>query len=333
MYAGVKSGDIIYTRKEDNVIGRGTFGTVYRGKLRSRSGRNHQRPEIPLAVKILTVPPKDEPEQKRFLKECEMCQKCYHPSIANIVAWWFMPDWGVACELCRMSLKTVIVEHECGRRVEWDDPDGAHQEWDDTKRSMVAVGIAFALCVVHNRGVMHRDIKPDNIMLDDRMRPKICDFGFARDKPSPAEIEKALETDQRGLQTGGIGTPLYMAPELFGDDDGETELYTTAVDVYAYGMLLYELATLKVPYADKVAMTKWTLRKFVQDGKRPIIPDDVPEGWRKLIEECWSQDPTDRPTMQDVVDRCEELALDNIDESEFNEYLTEIRDGMAAIAE
>jgi hypothetical protein len=104
------------------------------------------------------------------------------------------------------------------------------EDWP-TKKSIIAYGIAFGMEHIHKMGLAHRDLKPGNIFLNEKMEPVIGDFGLSTDfGQSPEEGEH---------QTGPsmmVGTPLHMAPEVWVD---ESEGYDQSVDVYAYGMLLH----------------------------------------------------------------------------------------------
>jgi len=154
-----------------------------------------------------------------------------------------------------------------------------------------ARGMAF----LHNCGMMHRDLKPDNLLvvtLDpmSKVVVKLADFGTSR------EISSKEMTRAKKL-TGGVGTPIYMAPEVL---DGEP--YSASADVYSFGMLMYELFTAKEPYLTPEFTAPWHIAQFVAAGKRLEIPADVPRGVAELITVCWAHDPAKRPTFEYCVE-------------------------------
>ncbi len=140
--------------------------------------------------------------------------------------------------------------------------------------------IADALAYAHRRGVIHRDVKPSNILFDDEGRPMLTDFGIA----------KILETDEATLTgTGlGVGTPEYMAPEQW---QGKA---TEATDQYALGVVLYELLTGQKPYtADTPAAVA------IQQATEPLKPpsekvDGIPEALEKVLYKALAKDTANR---------------------------------------
>jgi hypothetical protein len=154
----------------------------------------------------------------------------------------------------------------------------------------IATEIARGLAAAHGQGVVHRDLKPDNVMLaGDRV--VITDFGIARAQ------DDALAT------TGAIvGTPTYMAPEQLGGNsiDGRA-------DVYALGIVLYELVTGALPFHGDTpfAMAAARLARPAPDPR--VLTPSVPEGVARLINDALSQRREDRPDAQSLADRLDAL--------------------------
>ncbi|MEU8818379.1 serine/threonine-protein kinase [Actinoplanes sp. NPDC048796] len=150
--------------------------------------------------------------------------------------------------------------------------------------------VAAALTQAHELGVVHRDVKPDNILLQEaagRFEVRLTDFGIAR------------VLDAAGLTTPHaiVGTPHYMAPEAI---QGEA---SPASDVYAVGVVLYELITGSTPYAgEPLAVLRGHL------DEQPVCPPGVlPPVW-ELIAWCLAKDPARRPTAAELVSALRELA-------------------------
>jgi serine/threonine protein kinase len=96
-------------------------------------------------------------------------------------------------------------------------------------------------------------------------------------------------------QTKFTGTPYYMAPEIH-----RGEQYDWAVDVYAYGVLVYATIVGKEPYEGSTFPTATSLAIKVIGGLRPVIPDDVAAKWQTLMRQCWDNDPTHRPNFEEI---------------------------------
>jgi serine/threonine protein kinase len=154
-----------------------------------------------------------------------------------------------------------------------------------THQSIIAMCIAHGLRAIRDEGILHRDPKSANIVLDDNRLPRICDFGIAR-------FCGGLRPRRFSRQ---VGTYTHMAPELMAHGDCGPE-----GDVYSYGMVLYEMAEGRNPfnqYRDKDAL----LRKVQEEH---IVPDftafDIPHALRALMLKCWDADPALRPTIGEI---------------------------------
>jgi serine/threonine protein kinase len=155
--------------------------------------------------------------------------------------------------------------------------------------------------------IIHSDLKSANLLvreLSGRCAPSVylIDFGIS--------IQNDLESSRRQ------GTVCYMAPELL-KSGGKI---TPKVDVFAYGVLLAELVTLKIPFL-KVAPKQ--IEAAVLKGDRMPLPDSIPDTLRKLINACWAQSPSDRPSMAEVRQGLCEVAAELIVSQTYHETVTQ----------
>ncbi len=156
-----------------------------------------------------------------------------------------------------------------------------------------AVGIARGLEYLHKMNIAYRDLKPQNVGWDQRTgQIKVFDLGLA------AEINPSER-----LQST-VGTLRYMAPEVM---LGET--YGLSCDVYSFGVLLCQLVTLELPFADQKFKSRQELaNKVAVQGYRPSLKKlDCPNRIKKLIKECWDQDPKQRPSFRTIRRRLEKV--------------------------
>jgi len=192
------------------------------------------------------------------------------------------------------------------------------------RRCEIALGTARGLHFLHTRTpqIIHRDVKPDNVLLDGSWNAKVCDFGLTTlcDRANKSGDMRALNSSNPAMTTS-VGTCGYQAPELFKlDDDGrflDRSKYTTAIDVYAFGMVLYEVAIISRAWLDITAKQGpffLEIADRVSAGDRPSWGDcsALPPGWRDLVEQCWSQEADDRPSMSKVALGLERVIQDGL---------------------
>jgi hypothetical protein len=158
----------------------------------------------------------------------------------------------------------------------------------------IALDICEGLKLVHGNGVIHRDLKCANIMLcgeGDSLRAVLMDFGLARDfSASVSSADGTADSDGgAGTVAGAImGTPAYMAPEQF-----ESNPVSTATDIYALGIVLYELVTGIHPYAAPTPVAAAIRRAHIPARPSKIIRS-VPRKWDRIINRCLEYDAADR---------------------------------------
>ena len=243
-------------------IGRGGMSVVYRARDR--------RLNRPVAVKVLPPDLAHDPAiRARFTREAQTSAQLSHPHIVPIydvgerggIAWFVM------ALVTGGNLATLLTR----------DP---RPPLDEVRRILAEV--ADALAYAHLRGVIHRDIKPDNILLDRQTgRAMVTDFGIAW----------AMEAGARLTATGiAVGTPTYMSPE---QAVGERGLDGRS-DIYSAGVLGYQMLTGRVPFEAGNSMA--LLLKHVTERPRPIadLRPDAPRTLREAVERALMKAPEDR---------------------------------------
>jgi hypothetical protein len=241
-------------------IGGGAFATVYRA-IEIDTGR-------PVALKILKIDAVHLRLMDTFTEEIQALAKVSdHPNIVTLYRPLATPDGRpvLVLELCRESLALQV------RRT---GPLSAHQV------TRVGVKVAGALETAHRRGFLHRDMKPQNILVTQFGEPALTDFGVA-----------ALEASAQAT-AGVFGfTTVHAAPEIL-----EGNQLSPATDVYGLASTMYQLLTGTAPFAayDEEAPASLILR-IIRDPVRPIRAADVPLDLSDLLEAGLSKDPKDRP--------------------------------------
>uniref|UniRef100_A0A6M2DJQ0 Mitogen-activated protein kinase kinase kinase 7 n=1 Tax=Xenopsylla cheopis TaxID=163159 RepID=A0A6M2DJQ0_XENCH len=151
-----------------------------------------------------------------------------------------------------------------------------------------AQGVAY-LHAMQPKPLIHRDLKPPNLLLISGGKVlKICDFGTAADKST--------------YMTNNKGSAAWMAPEVF-----EGSSYTEKCDVFSWGIILWEVISRRKPF-DKIGGNAFSIMWAVHKGQRPPLIENCPEPITTLMCECWHQQPLQRPSMANVVDRMIKLS-------------------------
>ncbi len=222
-------------------LGRGAFATVYLAQIPGLE-RN-------FALKLLTAGA-DQIDQARFQREAQIAARLDHPGIVPVL------DFGIDTASGRSFL---VMEHVPGQTLRDRLEREGSLPWSEA--IAVVAEVADAMAAAHAAGVLHRDLKPDNILMDARGgRPRVCDFGLAR---AGGDLKGTL------TQAGEtMGTPVYMAPE-----QARALEITSRTDVYGLGMILYTLLVGQPPYVGKTIAATFDL---VTSGGAPRPSRQVP---------------------------------------------------------
>ncbi|KAG8372172.1 hypothetical protein BUALT_Bualt12G0038800 [Buddleja alternifolia] len=273
-------------------IARGAESVVYEATLDGRK----------VAVKKPILSTSDDLD--KFHKELQLLCKLDHPGVLKLVAAHARPP----------NYMFFFEFYEAGNLAqklhveEWSPGIGQAIE--------ITAQLAKALLYLHSLGIVHRDVKPANILLNENLHPHLADFGLAEYKKDLKQVS-ILNWKSSGKPTGGfhkknmVGTIIYMAPEVL-----RKEIHTEKSDVYSFGVTVNELLTGVVPYTDlraeaqahtvlEMNYTEQQLTAAVVSLElRPALagPESgAPTGLLSLIQRCWDGNPQNRPSFNDIV--------------------------------
>jgi len=232
---------------------------------------------VKVAVKRIFDPVLTDELKQEFSNEVNMLHELRHPHVVNLVG------------SCSRPPNLVIVSEFCARGSLFHVLFNSKVELDNRRKTAMSWHAALALRFLHSCGVVHRDIKTYNFLVDERLAVKICDFGMAR-----------LASDTAALLKPS-GTPAYVAPEVWSGQGGAS----FASDVFAFAMVLNEVWSLEVPFD---GLGPGECKSGILSGKRPEISKSVPLAIAELIRACWHASPSQRPTMQHVANKLGNLA-------------------------
>gem|GEM_PF-4429524 len=218
--AMLRPGDAFDGLTVRDVLGVGGMGEVYLAQ--------QSKPRRDVAVKLLSIPHLSERRLKRFELEHDIVAGLDHPGVVTVHAVGVLretkpPRPYIVMEYVRGALP--IVAYAQLRRLTLES------------RLRLFALVCDAVAHAHRHGVLHRDLKPANILVDENARPRIIDFGVARLEEHAANAPAMTMTGEL------VGTAAYMAPEQLRGDDVDTR-----ADVYALGIVLFELVTDALPY-------------------------------------------------------------------------------------
>ena len=275
------------------VIGNGAFGAVYLVR-ESKTGAVY-------AMKIVKCSLMNEHQKQYLMREIDIMRKAIHPALLRLVGFRLPSDDDPTA--------TILTEYMSNgslfEMLERERAGTAPPEWNATTKTKIVLGIAAGMRYLHSLDIIHRDLKSENILLDENFEAKIGDFG----------LSKVTQGVDPKSNTQRLGTPLYMAPELF-----QNAPYDHKIDVYAFAMLTFEIVTTINPFADM--SNPMALGMKIVQGVRPEIPETCPEVYRKLIDVCWAQEPSQRPEFTRIVEQLleDEYVLPGCDVQAVKEY-------------
>ena len=300
----VNAADIQGMWSEREELGSGSFGVVYKAKLRGmdvaikRIETNVSATKKKLAVLMLN-------------REVRTLTRCHHPNVVRLMG------------ACSDPPMLVLAYASQGTLYDLLHQDNNEPLLPKRKRELIT-GILNGMTALHDTDILHLDLKPANILISADGTPWVSDFGLA--------IRTTFSLNGGAKSTkGGRGTMQYKAPEYFAADDSDDDddddnsdnetkaspkvTYQPSADVYSFGVVCWEILTGKVPFADKTAGNIVAAHIRALNGgkvKRPSL-NNVPSETIPLIKACWAQDPSARPTFRVAKDMLDALPIQDLD--------------------
>ncbi|KAG0588603.1 hypothetical protein KC19_2G255600 [Ceratodon purpureus] len=244
----------------------GSYGDLYQG---SYCGQD-------VAIKVLKSERMNESLRHEFQQEVYIMRKVRHKNIVQFIGACTKPP-----NLC------IVTEYMFGGSVY----DYLHQQKAVLKMPMllrVAIDVSKGMDYLHQNKIIHRDLKAANLLMDENEVVKVADFGVARVQA------------QSGIMTAETGTYRWMAPEVI-----EHKPYDYKADVFSFGIVLWELLTGQVPYADLTPLQAAV--GVVQKGLRPTIPENINPRLSELLHRCWKTNSKERPDFSEITGLLEEI--------------------------
>ncbi|KAF4319506.1 hypothetical protein BBO99_00000769 [Phytophthora kernoviae] len=246
----------------EEMIGQGAFGTVHRAKWRGTA----------VAVKILVCQHLTADILEEFEAEVQIMSILRHPNICLLMGACLEPptrclviEYLPRGSLWNVLRQDVVIDH--------------------TKQYGFARDTALGMNYLHSfqPPILHRDLKSPNLLIDSSYALKISDFGLAR-------VRAHFQT-----MTGNCGTTQWMAPEVLA-----AEKYTEKADVFSYGVVVWETVTRQCPYEGLTQIQ--AALGVLNNNLRPIVPENCPPLFKKLMTLCWESSPEERPSFETVLE-------------------------------
>jgi serine/threonine protein kinase len=274
--------DDVHRGKE--CLGNGSFGSVFKCQCRGEIA----------AVKIFLT--SNITEVKAVENEVNLLARLQHPNVVRFIGYAFKGrEHFIVAELMSMDLRRYLEEN-------------VHEGQSSPPLSLllavdIMLQLAEAMKYLHESGVMHRDLKSNNVLVNvietedshllSSVQVKVADFGMSK-----------LNMNNSMFTTMQVGKAQWRAPEVF-EDEQNTEKYTKAADVYSFAMVFFEVLTGEIPFA-KIRPYQIFLR--VRFGDRPTLPpeDSCPGHLSAFIKECWATQPKDRPKFPEICQMLQE---------------------------
>lgn len=281
---------------EEKKIGEGNFSSVY--LVHHKDDINYK-----IALKKIPYDQDDKELSLHFIREVSIMSRLDHPCLVKLIGFSFPSKKDPICKIYseymqNNTLKEILKKEKNGEKI-----------LSPTHKSIIVYGIASGMMYLHQNKIVHRDLKPENVFLDDEYQPVLSDFGLSRFIGSDFNM------------TGKLGTPFYMAPELF---DSDIKNIDNKIDVYAYAVTILSLFTIDYVFKGTQPTSIRNLVSYIKSGKRYVIPSKTPEFYKDLINDCWSNNKDERPSFEEIVQKLEQnddFIFEGADEEKVRDYI------------
>lgn len=278
-------------------IGEGSFSTVYECTKKETG-------EL-FAAKQMWIDSDDKDRKMYFNREIGIMARIRHPTLIKLYG--YSID-----EVDEKLLLTIIMDISKKGCLQ---KSFSKISKNNTIKQKILVGIARGMMYLHEHQIIFRDLKPLNVLLDENNLPLITDFGYA----------KIISTHDTLRNTQAAGSLYTMAPEVMKD-----EVYNGKADVYSFGILMFQVVTNSMPFAELYKeFSNLGFMKFIElvanEGRRPVFNKKVKKSIKNLIEKCWSNNPTERPTFEEIFYKLAYNSTDSVyddlfDDNDENSY-------------
>ncbi|XP_058724039.1 serine/threonine-protein kinase TIO-like isoform X1 [Vicia villosa] len=236
------------------LVGEGSFGKVYKGRLK-HTGQT-------VAMKFIMKHGKTEKDIHNLRQEIEILRKLKHENIIQMLDSFESPqEFCVVTEFAQGELFEILEDDKC---------------LPEEQVQAIAKQLVRALHYLHSNRIIHRDMKPQNILIGSGSIVKLCDFGFARAMSTNTVVLRSIK-----------GTPLYMAPELVREQP-----YNHTVDLWSLGVILYELFVGQPPFYTNSVYA--LIRHIVKDPVK--YPDSMTPNFKSFLRGLLNKAPESRLT-------------------------------------
>ncbi|KAF9569577.1 hypothetical protein EC968_002474 [Mortierella alpina] len=252
----------LFTKQE--LVGRGAYGAVYKGI------DNETKQVVAIKVLNLDTDEEDVSDIQREIATLSQLKNCdsqnitrYHGSFLNGTKLWIVMDYAAGGSIRSLLQALVRIDEKC--------------------IAVIAREVLQALGYLHKHGIIHRDIKAANILLTDKGRVQLCDFGVAG------------QVTMNSLKRNSfVGTPYWMAPEVI--KEGQT--YDCKADIWSFGITVYEIATGNPPFANENPVRAVSLIPMSRPAQ---LEGDWSPTMKEFVALCLHEEPNERPSAEDLL--------------------------------
>ncbi len=262
-------------------LGRGSFGAVFKCEFLGEKA----------AAKVFTASRPTEVDTVQ--KEAKLQARLQHPNVVQFI--------GYAAKESQHIIVSELMSRDLRSYLDETVDKGQTRHPLSLLAVDIMLQIAEPMKYLHENGMMHRDLKASNILINVLESKKLCISPSVQVKLTDFGFSKLNLVNSRFTSTQ-TGATLWRAPEVF-EDKQNTEKYTKAADVYSYAMVFFEVLTGKMPWCDaqdNPTLCMSDLLPSIHRGERPTLPPDCPAHLSAFISECWATRAEVRPKFPEI---------------------------------